>query len=159
MFGPHVRAFAPDGTPLDGGAVSFLAYGTHRWGVNVSCGDLDGDGREEIVTGAGPGAVFGPHVRGWSYDGESVSPLPGGSFLAYGAGRFGVVVACGELALGGGEEILTAPGPDPDFGCHVRGWAYNGSAVSALAAVDFFAFDPSVYGCGGRVAFGDFRAP
>ena len=62
--------------------MSFLAYGTHRWGVNVACGDLDGDGIDEIVTGPGPGAVFGPHVRGWNYDGTALTAIPGVSFLA-----------------------------------------------------------------------------
>ena len=30
---------------------------------------MDGDALHEIISGAGPGAVFGPHVRGWNVDG------------------------------------------------------------------------------------------
>jgi len=66
VFGPHVRAWDYDGgsgvTQVPG--VSYFAYGTPKWGVNICCGDIDGDGYDEIVTGAGPGAVYGPHVRG-----------------------------------------------------------------------------------------------
>ena len=40
-------------------------------------------GIDEIITGAGPGAVFGPHVRGWNFDNISVTPLPGLSFFAW----------------------------------------------------------------------------
>ncbi len=65
IYGPHVRGFTIDGEPVDG--LNFLAYGTNKWGVNVAAGDLDGDGKDEIITGAGPGAVFGPHVRAFSY--------------------------------------------------------------------------------------------
>ena len=57
--------------------VSFLAYATPRWGVNVAAADLDGDGVDEILTGAGPGAVFGPHVRGWKVEADGSAPLPG----------------------------------------------------------------------------------
>ena len=35
------------------GNLSFLAYGTLKFGVNVTCGDIDGDGFDEILTGAG----------------------------------------------------------------------------------------------------------
>ena len=64
-------------------AVSFLAYGTNQYGVKVSCGDVDGDGIDEIVTAPGPGTMFGAHIRGWNYDGDSVTPLDGLSFFAW----------------------------------------------------------------------------
>lgn len=50
--GPHVRIFRQDGTAIGG----FMAYATtFRGGVNVAVGDVDGDGRADIVTVPGSG--------------------------------------------------------------------------------------------------------
>ena len=142
VFGPHVRGFDHDGgasvSPVPG--VSFFAYGTLKWGVNVACGDVDGDGYDEILTGAGPGAVFGPHVRGWNVDGAAAAAMPGLSFLAYGSNRYGVRVTCGDLDGDGMAEIVTTPGPSPVFGAHVRGWNYDGSALTPINGINFFAW-------------------
>ena len=44
--GPHVRIFRQDGTPIGG----FMAYPTtFKGGVNVAAGDVDGDGKSEII--------------------------------------------------------------------------------------------------------------
>jgi hypothetical protein len=139
VFGPHVRGWNYDGgaaVAIDG--VNFFAYGTLKWGVNVACGDIDGDGADEIVTGAGPGEVFGPHVRGWDHDGgASTDPIGLVSFMAYGTLKWGVNVACGDLDGDGIEEILTGVGPGPSFGANVRGWNYDGEALTAIAGIDF----------------------
>jgi len=153
VFGPHVRAFELDGTPLP--AVSFLAYGTNKFGVNVAAGDLDGDGFDEIITGAGPGAVFGPHVRGWDYDGASpVNPMPGVSFFAYGTPRWGVNVACGDIDGDGFDEIVTGAGPGAVFGPHVRAFNHDGTPPATPdPAVSFFAYGTPRWGV--NVACGD----
>jgi len=151
VYGPHVRGFAPDGTPLVG--LSFLAYGTSRFGVNVAGGDLDGDGMDEIVTGAGPGAVFGPHVRAWQYDGDGVSPLAGVSFFAYATPKWGVNVAAGDLDGDGFGEIVTGAGPGAVYGAHVRGWDVDGATADPMAGVSYFAYGTPRYGV--RVACGD----
>ncbi|HEY1378323.1 MAG TPA: VCBS repeat-containing protein, partial [Gemmataceae bacterium] len=62
--GPHVRAI--NGATLLAGQVvdlfSFMAYDPRfTGGVNVAAGDVNGDGRADIITGAGPGG--GPHVK------------------------------------------------------------------------------------------------
>jgi len=155
VFGPHVRGFNFDGsgavTPIPG--ISYFAYGTPKWGVNVCAGDLDGDGYDEIITGAGPGAVYGPHVRGWNYDNNSIAAMSSVSFLAYGTNKFGVNVACGDIDGDGFAEIITGAGPGAVFGPHVRGWNVDGGAVTPIGAISFFAFDYSEFGC--NVACGD----
>ncbi len=152
MYGPHVRCFNAGGTPVSG--VNFLAYGTNKYGVNVACGDLDGDGFEEIVTGAGPGAVFGPHVRAFNSDGgASVSPVPGVSYFAYGTLKWGVNVAAGDIDGDGFDEIVTGAGPGAVFGPHVRGWNVDGGAAAAISSVSYFAYGTNLYGV--KVACGD----
>jgi hypothetical protein len=155
VFGPHVRAFNFDGTPPVSpvAGVSYFAYGTLKYGVNVTAGDLDGDGYDEIITGAGPGAVFGPHVRAWNVDGGTAAAIPGVSFLAYGTNKFGVNVAAGDLDGDGLAEIVTAPGPSAVFGAHIRGWNVDGS-VSPMPGVSFFAWPASQSTYGARVFAG-----
>jgi hypothetical protein len=154
VFGPHVRAFSYDGsttvTPLP--EVSYFAYGTPKWGVNVACGDLDGDGRDEILTGAGPGSVYGPHVRGWSLAGGTVQAMTSLSFLAYGTNHFGVRVTCGDIDGDGMAELITGPGPSPQFAAHIRGWNYDGVALTELAGINFFAWPAEELLYGARVS-------
>jgi hypothetical protein len=145
IYGPHVRAFEIDGTPVPG--LSFLAYGTHRWGVNVAAGDIDADGYDEIITGAGPGAVFGPHVRAFDYDGTpGVMPVPGVSYFAYGTPKWGVNVAGGDIDGDGYDEIVTGAGPGSVYGPHVRGWNIDGGTLAAIPDVSYFAYGTLKFG-------------
>src|SRR6185503_15579918 len=61
--GPHVRVFdGATGQAIAGPLASFFAYESgFPGGVRVAAGDLNGDGRADVMTGAGPGG--GPHVR------------------------------------------------------------------------------------------------
>ena len=155
VAGPHVRAFSYNGeTAVPLAWVSYLAYGTPRYGVKVACGDLDGDGFDEIVTGAGAGAVFGPHVRGWNVDGGPAAAMPGISFFAYNTHRWGVNVACGDLNGDGRAEIITSPGPGEVFGAHIRAWRVDGGTASPLPGASLLAY-PASLRYGARIACAD----
>ncbi|MBI4142801.1 hypothetical protein HY480_02935 [Candidatus Uhrbacteria bacterium] len=82
--------------------VRFLAYDRKfRGGVHVAAGDTDGDGREEIVTGAGLGG--GPHVRVFD---AATQELRSQFFAFASERRGGVDVAVADLDGDGNGEIL-----------------------------------------------------
>jgi List-Bact-rpt repeat protein/VCBS repeat protein len=144
--GPHVRVFNEDGSDF---GVSFMAYDpSFVGGVRIASCDVDGDGRDEIITAPGPGG--GPHIRVWRVNGAAVTELTG--FFAY-AATFtgGVFVACGDFDGDGRDEIVTAAGAGG--GPHVAIWkiAPDGTVVPVAG---FFAYDPSFAG-GVFVAAGD----
>ncbi|MFN7972839.1 MAG: hypothetical protein U0166_10900 [Acidobacteriota bacterium] len=157
--GPHVRGFlTPTVDPAQPiSKISYYAYGTLRFGVNVTAGALDGDAFDEIVTGAGPGGIFGPHVRGWNFDDVQISALPRCSAFVYSTLKWGVNVwATHDVDGDGMAEILTMPGPGAIFAPQARGFDYDGTAFTAIAKVNFNAFAGLFYG--GRIASGDWDA-
>jgi hypothetical protein len=145
--GPHVRAFS-----LAAGALtelaSFLAYApSFTGGVNVAVGDVNGDGIDDIVTGAGAGA--GPHVRAFGLAGDSLTELA--SFFAYDrAFMGGVTVAVGDLDGDGVADIVTGAGAGA--GPHVR--VFSMADGSPTESASFSAYDPAFTG-GVFVAVGD----
>lgn len=147
--GPHIRVFNPDGTPFAGGSSSFFAFDAgFTGGVYVAAGDVDGDGDDEIIVGAGEGG--GPHVR--IFDGVTGAAV--GGFFAYGAGfAGGVRVAAGNVdGLNNDDEIITGAGLTG--GPHVRVFSdLNGTQLAGNIG-SFLAYDPAFKG-GVFVAAGD----
>ena len=141
--GPHVRVF--DGAS---GSVlySFFAYDPgFPGGVYVAAGDVDGDGKADIITGAGAGG--GPHVKVFS--GATGAVIR--SFLAYApAFSGGVFVAAGDVNGDGKADVVTGAGAGG--GPHVQ--VFDGSTNGSNVLASFFAYDP-VYTGGVRVAAGD----
>lgn len=103
--GPHIRTFRADGSVIR----SFFAYDQNfNKGVNVAMGDLDGDGKDEIVTGAGEGG--GPQIR--VFDGQGEVKFTPGFFAFDKNSRGGVHVAVGDVDGDGKDEIIAGSGSD-----------------------------------------------
>ncbi|MFH1235866.1 MAG: VCBS repeat domain-containing M23 family metallopeptidase [Parcubacteria group bacterium] len=117
--GPHVRVMKRDGTVIR----QFFAYiETFRGGVRVAAADLNGDGKDEVVTGAGPGG--GPHVRIFDNKGNRT-----GQFFAYAETfRGGIDVAAVNATEETPAAIITSAGPGG--GPHVRVFNRQGKVVS-----------------------------
>ena len=145
--GPHIRIFTRDGNPIGGG---FMAYSPNfTGGVYVGCGDLDNDGDDEIITGAGAGG--GPHVRLFRNDGAPY----GEGFFAYDPRFTGGVRVAGARVDGPSavSRLITAPGPGG--GPHVR--LFSDSTGTPVGG-GFMAYAPSFTGgvyVGGGNAVGD----
>ncbi|MDO8559543.1 MAG: S8 family serine peptidase [bacterium] len=130
---PQVAVFTAAGEKL----ASWYAYEpTFRGGVTVAAGDVDGDGVDEIITGAGAGG--GPQVRIFSGSGNRR-----GQFFAYNAlSRTGVTVAAGDVDGDGVDEVLASvarSGPPlvrvfraPDYARVAEFYAYATSMQSGL---------------------------
>ncbi|MDD5342733.1 MAG: FG-GAP-like repeat-containing protein [Patescibacteria group bacterium] len=98
---PHVRIFDGYGNVISKGF--FALDGKFKGGANVACGDIDGDGKGEIMVAAGPGG--GPHVTIHRSDGTLI-----GNFMAY-AKTFhgGIKIAALDLDGDGIMEMMTGP--------------------------------------------------
>lgn len=79
----------------DGGYTteSFPAYVGSKFGVSLSCGDMDGDGAAEILTGLGPGPENKSIARIFRKDGTLI-----GEFQAYpDSMKYGVKISRGTI--------------------------------------------------------------
>ena len=129
----------------------FLAYSTGKYGVQIGGGDVDGDGRDEILTGPGPSPAYGSHVRGWRYVDGEIENIAGINFKAYQTGKYGCKVSCGDTDLDPKDELFTLPGPGPQYPAHLRGYHFDEGQVVPMATFNFFAY-PSNYKYGGHAA-------
>jgi hypothetical protein len=142
--GPNVEVFSgTDGAELH----SFDAFAsTFLGGVRVATGDVNGDGLDDIVTGAGPGGGSAVKV----FDGSTLVAIYDFFVDEIGAFSGGLFVACGDIDNDDNDDIITGLGD----GALSQVQVFSGATLGSLA--DFFAFSPSFTG-GVRVASGDFN--
>src|SRR5262249_34057751 len=143
--GPHVKVFSgKDLSVID----SFFAFGSFSGGVFVAAGDVNGDGKADIGTGAEAGG--GPRVTVWS--GADLRKIF--DCMAYGTFSGGVRVAAGDVNGDGKADIITGAGPGG--GPHVK--VFNGASTGLIPALlpgfSWFAYSPGFTG-GVYVAAGD----
>ena len=131
QYPAQVRIYTLEGSQKG----SFFPYPQgFRGGVRVAAGDVDGDGKAEMITAPGPGLESRIHI----FDAQGKEKIAGGA-LAYTKSFIGGVhLAIGDVDGDGKAEIITAPGPGG--GPHVR--IFNGQLEDI--GRDFFAYDSSM---------------
>ncbi|HCJ52631.1 MAG: hypothetical protein A2898_04105 [Candidatus Kerfeldbacteria bacterium RIFCSPLOWO2_01_FULL_48_11] len=129
---PHIRIFTSNGKLLG----SFFSYDLNmRAGVNIAAGDLNGDGKDEIVTAPREGGS--PHVR--IFDSQGDLQFSPGFFAYHETFRGGATVSVGDLDGNGSNEIITGAGTGG--APHVRIFDRTGNVLGS-----FFPFHPEFRG-------------
>ncbi len=144
ISGPQGLAFVYSG--------GFIPYPGFTGGTNVAVGDMNGDGRMDIITGAGPGG--GPHVKIFSGLGHFLQATH--SFFAYGS-TFTGGVRVGVADMDGDRRPDLVTGAGHGGGPHVIVWKTLGTSGTPSVIRSFMAYDQAFRG-GVFVAGSDFNA-
>jgi hypothetical protein len=152
VFGPQVRGWNFDGTGLTSIAKINFNPWTGQYGANVSAGDVDEDGFDEIGVGRGSGPSEVCEVRVFDYDGSTVTGLPGWD-IVIGTTRWGAQLSFGSMAgdvFDQSAEAFIGAGPDPsatsavyvyEAGAQVQTWeAIAGASYGANVGTGGFSF-------------------
>jgi sugar lactone lactonase YvrE len=108
---------------------SFSVFGG-TYGVNISTGDIDGDGVDEIITGTGPDPKNQAIVRAYKADGTNLL-----EFIPYGVKHaYGVTVASADIDEDGIDEIITGLGPGPQNPSWVKVFKSDGTEIASFLA-------------------------
>lgn len=143
---PQVKLFNQNGAQINEfDAHPGPGYGS---GVDVAIGDLNGDGINEIITGAGPESY--PIIKAFSTNGVQIASL-----MAYeDSSRFGLVVSAGDVDGDGKDEIVTGMQTGGLANVKVFDLKNDGTLFMANS---FYAYQPVSFTGGIDVAVGDVR--
>ncbi len=135
----YVKIFAydPSGQKLIDSGINLLAYNT-KYGVRVAAGDIDGDGKDELITAPGPGYNNTGIIKIWKVD-------PTGGLGQWGASltkeftvasryRYSVTLASGDIRGAGNEEIIIGAGPAPRVPDEIKIYDKEGALFSKFRA-------------------------
>src|SRR5262249_40351845 len=123
--GGHVKVFDGQSNAL---IRSFLSFPGYTGSIVVAAGDVDGDGKADVIVGAGAGT--GGHVKAFS--GADSSLLR--SFLAFAGFSGSISVAAGDVDGDGRADVLVGAGPGADT--HVE--VFSGPANTLIRSFDAF---------------------
>ena len=137
--GPDIRVFrASDSTRV----TKFIAFDERfRGGVDVESGDINGDGKKELIVAAGKDG--GPHVKIFSYR-DAGYYVKTGEFFAYDkSNRDGMHVTAADVDGDSRDEIITAP--KAGSGPHVKIFSYRDAGYYVKTG-EFFAYEKTFRG-------------
>jgi hypothetical protein len=139
-----IHRLSPGGEQLVARIVPFTRG--YQGGVRVAVGDVNGDGLDDFIAGAG----LGGRGRVRVFDGATLEPMAGffGDFNPFGSTyRGGVFVAAGDVNGDGHADVIVAP----SAGSQNRVRVFDGASGVLLS--DFRAFGKGSAGV--RIAAGD----
>lgn len=146
--GPLVTVTFPEFAALGVPAsyISFFAYDpSFTGGVRVALGDVNGDGRRDIITAAGPSGS--PHIKVFTLNFDistgdyNVNPQPISQFYAFNQPTFkgGVYIAAGDTNNDGFDDVIVGAGATG--GPRVTVYAGTPSGVNTTSPLNnFFAY-------------------